>query len=606
MVKIRKLLYISFIIPLVIFGQEKNNPKEHNAKVEEPVIFKDSLPKISLPDFVITGQEKIDISNRNKIEISEDNLYEIPLNQNINFELKDISTTQVETPFKKFNNLNNSGDMFSGFIKGEAGNFNSLSLSAGSTYEWQIYKIGFIGNYISRGENVSNSDYYLANSNLFFVANIPETDNIFNNTRIGLNLYYNIKNYKFYGVPDYLFYLRETPNSNLLTKKYSLFKINPVIISNDEKYFKYKAEIIYNYFKDDNSLSNNFDPYFNIPDYSENSFYFNVSGEYQYKGYFLRGKLLIGNNNLSPSNNTGEISKNAFLFNTSFNAMKNISDNISIEGGLKFYSYQNLKDYSYIAYLDNKTKNILLPYISFKYENNKNLSISLNYSPDLEIMSLYKSYIRHPYLYVFNLEHIVNKVNLYLNFDYFFSTNLRIKSTLGYLEEENTPIYRQHYDEPIMIWSQYQLSELTKCFYAKLDFNYNINDNNRFELKLNYQRKRLHSETIPYSPDITASLDYYTRLYFGLFLNPSIEFIGKRKADDPYYLFSSTTPLPFEKIESINLKEIFLFNINLEYNIINNVIASVNIRDIFNSRYSYYKGYEEFPFSIFAGIKFKW
>lgn len=607
MVKIIKtFLYISFIIPLVILGQTKNDPKEHNVKVEEPVIFKDSLPKISLPDFVITGQEKIDLSNKNKIEISEENLYEIPANQNIKFELKDISTTQVETPFKKVYDKNNFGDIFSGFIKGEVGNFSSLALSAGTTYEWQIYKIGFIGNYISRGENVSNSDYYLGNSNLFFIANIPKTDNIFNDTRVSLNLYYDIKNYKFYGIPDYISYLRETLNSSLLTKRYFLFKINPVIISNDERYFKYKAGIIYNYFKEDNSLSNNFDPYYNITNYSENSFYFHISGEYQYKGYNLNGKLLIGNNYLSPSNSNTELSKNAFLFNTSINAKKDISDFISVEGGLKFYSYQNLKDYSYIAYFDNKTKNILLPNISIKYENNTNFSLSLNYSPDLEIMSLYKSYLMHPYLYVFNLEHIVNKVDMYLNFDYFYSPNIRIKTTLGYLEQENTPIYRQHYDEQIMIWSQYQLSELAKGFYTKLSLIYNVNDNNRFELKLNYQRKRLNSEQIPYSPDITASLDYFTRLYFGLYLNPSIEFIGKRRADDPHNLFNSVIPLPFEKLESINLKEIFLFNINLEYDIINNVVANVNIRDIFNSRYSYYKGYEEFPFSIFAGIKFKW
>ena len=244
MVKIIKtFLYISFIIPLVILGQTKNDPNEHNVKVEEPVIFKDSLPKISLPDFVITGQEKIDLSNKNKIEISEENLYEIPANQNINFELKDISTNQVETPFRKVYDKNNFGNIFSGFIKGEVGNFSSLALSAGTTYEWQIYKIGFIGNYISRGENVSNSDYYLGNSNLFFIANIPKTDNIFNDTRVSLNLYYDIKNYKFYGIPDYISYLRETLNSSLLTKRYFLFKINPVIISNDERYLNIKLEL---------------------------------------------------------------------------------------------------------------------------------------------------------------------------------------------------------------------------------------------------------------------------------------------------------------------------------------------------------------------------
>lgn len=592
----KKISYI-FIILIscsALYSQVKQEPKERNVPIEEPVIFKDSLPKISLPDFVITGKEKIDITNRNKIELIESRVYTLPGNLNNNFESKDISGL-VAAPQKR-NIASDKLNIFSGFVKGEYGNFNSPAISAGAAYRYDIYQASFTGSYISRDENVSNSDYSMGNAGLSLGADIPETDNIFSSAKTGLNLSYKTKNYNYYGLIEDPYILYGWPAfPDRLDKENNSFAADAFIKSEEEKYFKYDAEIIFNRFKDENGYS------YLMPFYTENRFQFNISGQYEYRKFIFSGKALINNNNVKRISNPYNVSNNSLLFGIFLNAQNEVLPSIYAQAGIKYYSYEDL--FSYRETIDPK-ENIVLPQFSVRYENNKNLSLSFCYAPDLEIMSLEKLYSLNPYIYPVKSGHLINTVNLFVLLDYSYSSNLRVKAALGYLEQKNTINYREAGGVPFVFWLADVMDEKAKGIYSNLNINYLIDNVNSFSFKLNYQNKRVESIKIPYTPDISCSLDYFCLLNIGLTLNPSIDIIGERRSNGFYEYLSGGKRIYPGEIKT--MKSIFLLNLSAEYPILKYLIASIDLNNILNTRYSYYRGFEEYPFSIFAGIKFKW
>jgi hypothetical protein len=613
MISDRKILlvFIIFIFNSCLYSQVKPEPKERTVAIEEPVVFKDSLPKISLPDFVITGKEKIDITNRSKLEFFENRIFITPKNSNPNFESKDLSAALIETSLKGGLSNENPIDIFSGFVKGEYGNFNSPAASAGVIYAWDIYKAALSGNFLSRAENVKNSDFSNGCINLSLGANIPKTDNLFNEAKVKLDLNYNTKSYNYYGSLSWPPWL-DSPNylPDPFHKKNSSITLDASINSEGKKYFKYDVDLLFNRFKDDN---NNL--YF-IPIHTENKIKFSISGEYEYDKYIFSGSLLLNNNNITnqfgptayiQDNGTTEtvlypdLDKNSLLFGLSLNAASEIMPSLFAKAGLKFYSYDYILSYNT---KNDMAKGIFLPQLSIRYENNKNLSVSLCYAPDLEIMSLEKLYQINPFIYPADIKHCIDDVNLFINAYYAYSDNLRMNATFGYREQKNTPNFYNFYNTFFQSFAAEIIDEKAKGIYCDLNIDYQLNYNNDFSFTFNYQNKRVESKRIPYTPDFCCSLDYITLLNMGLTLNPSLSFISDRRSDIFYEYMNGGYKIYQGDIET--LKSIFLLNLDAEYPIYKNLIASLNINNILNTKYSYYNGYEEYPFSIFAGIKFKW
>ena len=603
------------LISGLLFGQVPT-PSERNITLEEPVIFKDSLPKISLPDFVITGQEQISVEGSKKLDFKENRIFSLA-DETLTFINKDVFTRATDIPLKNLNSVEGIS-AFNGFVKAQAGNFTSTDLSGGLGYSYDKYFATLYGSYLSRKEhNVKWSDFSVGNIGLTFGGNISRTDNIFNDAAVKFTIGYDARNYNTY---SWLGKESDDLYESHLPRYYHSFLINSSIISNQEKYYNYRVNLHFNNYKNKFDTDNNYVRHYRrAQDIEESKFALSVGGDYRYEGIDFSGDILFYNNSysihilevLSPSSYVDywwrDIDKNSFIFGLFGNASTQLSNNFFVTAGFKFYTYNYL--YFLIKNQD-ITKGSILPQLSLRYENRNNFSLSICFNPDLKIMDFEQLYKLNPFTVYSEMNHSLNPINLFLHFDLSAIKNLRVLADLGYLEEKNTPyFYSYNYagvtDEviPVIDYFSYLHDATTKGVYANLKMEYNIDQFNMVYLALNYQNKKIDSLRVPFVPQIEAFINYYLLLDDNkVKVNPSIKFLSDRVSPDIGYSWNLGNGYFREYKEDV----VILVNLDVEYLIIKNLIANLTVTNMLNSKYSYYRGYQEYPFSIFVGLKFKW
>jgi len=622
MIRYRNFYCVFFLLLIsgLLFGQVPT-PSERNITLEEPVIFKDSLPKISLPDFVITGQEKINVEGSKKPDFQDNRIFSLT-DEPLTFTNKDIFTKATDIPLKNLNSMEGIS-VFNGFVKAQAGNFTSADISGGLGYSYDKYFATLYGSYLSRKEhNVKWSDFSAGNIGLTLGGNIPRTDNIFNDVAVKFTLGYDARNYNTYywvgkePIPDYY-------EGYGLPRHHTSFFINASIISNQEKYYNYRVNLHFNSYKNKFDIESNENfyvlSYRSAQNIEENKFALSVGGDYRYEEIDFSGDILFYNNSYSihiietPSSSPyiewwwRDIEKNSFIFGLFGNASAQLSNNFFATAGFKFYTYNYL--YSLIKNKD-ITKGSILPQLSLRYENRNNFSLSICFNPDLKIMDFEQLYKLNPFTVYREMNHSLNPINLFVHFDLSAIKNLRVLTDVGYLEEKNTPyFYSYNYAGisgeviPCRDYFSYLHDATTKGIYANLNMEYNIDQFNMISLALNYQNKKIDSLRVPFVPKIEVFVNYYLLLDDNkVRVNPSIRFLGDRVSPDIGYSWNLGNGYFREYKESV----VVLVNLDVEYLIIKNLIANLTVTNMLNSKYSYYRGYQEYPFSIFVGLKFKW
>jgi hypothetical protein len=425
-------------------------------------------------------------------------------------------------------------------------------------------------------------------------------------------------------------------------RRYNSFFINSSIESDREEYYNYRVNIYFNNYKNKLDANDDTTIYFHSikQDIEESKFALSLGGDYRYEGIDFSGDILFYNNSYSglesqlrydeydypfnPEYAEGirttlyDIKKNSFIFGLFGSGSAQLSNNFFASAGFKFYIYNYL--YSLTRNKD-ISKGSVLPQLSLRYENRNNFSLSLFFSPDLKIMDFEQLFKLNPFALYREMNHVLTPINLFLRLDISAIKNLRILADIGYLEEKNTTYFiYDYYDATRLVYyyqnySSWFFDAAAKGMYSNLKIEYNIDKFNAIALDLNYQNKSLDSLSlrVPFVPQIRASLNYHLFLYDNkLKINPSIDFIGDRVS----YTLNNTYPYSYEWVFDeyqyppldymIEKKEktTALVNLDAEYLIIKNLIANLTITNMFNTKYSYYYDYQEYPFSIFVGLKF--
>ena len=611
------------LVSVLAYGQQNPTPSERTITIDEPVIFKDSLPKISLPDFVITGQEKINVEGSKKLELEESRIF-LLTGEPPAFFSKDVALKSADIPLKKLSGLEMIST-FNGFVKAQIGNFTSPNISGGLGYSYAGYFAALYGSYLSRKEHeIKNSDFSTGNIGVTLGTVIPKTNNIFSDATVKINMGYDARNYNnYWSILEH--YNPEYYNDRRLPRHYNSFFINSSIASDKEEYFKYRVNIYFNTYENDFDFKSE-EP---IPDISfkqgieETKFALLAGGDYRYLGMDFTGDMLLYYTacyfNIPwgllyepyPMYPDEGLQKNLLTFGLFGSGSINITDNFFLTAGLKFYLY----DYLYSMSKGDEdiviSKGTILPQLSLRYENRNDFSLSVVFNPDLKIMDFERLCKLNPFTLYDEINHSLTPINLFLHFDVSAIKNLRILADVGYLEEKNTPyFYTYDYGSPIHgttqiyykdYFSYFHDNATTKGVYWNLKMEYKIDESNMVSLGFNYQNKKIDSLRVPFVPRVRASISY-EYLYDKFTINPIIEFMGDRVSPVRKGLFDySINSFMEDKQDAV-----VLLNLDVEYLIIENLTANLSITNMFNSKYCYYAGYQEYPFSIFVGLKFKW
>jgi hypothetical protein len=505
---------------------------------------------IELPDFVITGKQSVNIPTASKSKpefiptLSQEfftptfNPDELPLMINSN-PLTLLPSTKPEN------------DHYKGYLKIQTGKY---SFPVGELNINQSLE-NYLLNAKVWGANITN---YLPYSG-FNTSGISMTNEFFISTRSGFlpgtvfkfSAEYSRDSYKLYGFSDPLF-LRETNHGLGLLS----------ITSKLNKWINYGAVVNGNILtvgeNDFKELFINSNLFF---DFKWNNFTFGFNGNYQRQS-------LTGNLN----------SENIYNF-------------YSGEGYVKLIPTEKFLFTAGLSYSASGNNSLLTPFGSLEYKFFENLSLVLEYKPNVKFLTV-KDFLKKNLYYNFGMNDNVfqkNGNNIEAMVKYEYDKYITITLSGGYSNVENY-FYFDDTNNP----GKYDLIVLpeAKSVYSKLNFYYYTNNYGYFIGELLFKDTKDQSERIiPYEPRFSSTITYGYDFDFNL---------GFRAR---YRMLSS---IYTDIANNQELTDYHDLSLSVNYELLKGLKLTVDFQNILNRSNFVWKQYQDKPFDILAGIEYRW
>ncbi len=528
----KKTTLIILFFSITILAQKENNSQS-----------------IELPDFVITGKQKIILPKTQKSEpdfiplLSKDFFNpKLPDEEQISVKLNDekISEVKIDNKFQNTNGL--------------------LKLSAGL---YTLPKVDFFyGNHIKNFTYSSHlfglqekqylkhagiSNYGGSLNGKYFVKQNAKT---LPGLEIGFNGNYKFENYNFFGstIPKLI---RKTniADGKIYTKYTS------------HKNFQFGLTFNDNYYNQTNDTI------------GENIFGTDA---------FMQFKLMNMNFNLKSTYKNQTINKtklhfgNTYYFNVIATASINLFERINIKAG---------------AYIAESNKNTFFSPIAFgSFKLSNHLSVLGEFSPFAELKTLRNFDNRNRYFKLNNFVNsfVENKINMKVALRYEYEQYFEISGGMGYLSSNNDIYFEDNLSQGFFSVHKDDI----KNTYVFLNALFRKGPGGEFYGELKVQDIRASfDKKVPYAPTIVANLNY---IY-----NFSSKFGTKLKFE-----YHDAT---YTNIDN-NIKIPRMVNLSLSafYKLFKNFNFTFSLENLLNNKYYYYQNYQAKPLDVFAGFELRW
>jgi len=527
----RKLILIFFFSLSFIFAQEENQSQS-----------------IELPDFVITGNEKITIP---KVQKSYPDL--IPLLSKDFFTPLNISDDQTSIELPKVENkivsipkyLQTTHAMLklnAGLYTWPAGEFYYNNWIDNFSYNAHIFglnELEYVKNAgLSYGGLSLGSSYYLNNNSHF----LPGLE-------ISLHGNYLYESFNFFG----------SDNSNLeritnngfaeLSLNYITDPISNFGLVFNDKYYKQK----------DDEISENI---------------FGTNAFVKFKVYNSDIKLEGSYKNQSVNSESGQFGNTYFY---------NILGTLTIHP----FNFINLRGGIYFSESNGNT--FFTPYAYGSIKLNKSLTVYGEFSPNTEFKTLsdFRDANRYYQLNNFTNLFIENKVNFKAAVKYEYERYFEISAGAGYLNSDNNFYFEDNIKNGFFTIYKDDIENT----FAFVNFLFRRGPFGQFysELKLQHITGS-NSKKVPYHSSILADANYsYSWTDFEVKLK--LNYFSESFTD-----FLNTNKIP-AKINA---------GIDLSYEIFENFDLTLSLQNLLNDKYYYFRNYKAKPFDLIAGFEFRW
>jgi hypothetical protein len=579
-------LFALFISSGISFSQEKAEPESRRIETSFP--SRDSLPKISLPEFVITGKEKIELPVETKFEILGVRLFIPSQTTDYYIGMRDLSTLELEPPVKQTTNFLKEQDAYAGYLKAGFGRFTTPFAEVGYKRKFDQYTAGIMADYISSKGHISNADFWKGNMKGIFGYDLPEMENIFSKSVINANFGYSGEEYNYYTSPNF----KRKINKYFINSSISSFSINK---------FDYLLSLGYSNFSTKFSKMNKPDSLF---DYiheltlESNSFNSMLMAATEYENYKFTGKIYFDyiHNNLNS-----EYQK---FLEMNAEVVKAFSSKFDIKLNLVYYIFRNQSNYDNSESDQNK----FFPQLTLNYIVTPDIRIFAGFKPG--VIEETNESILSSLKYITNAVYFrdrINDLDFRLGGEYHPNSISSVRLLVNYFRQENTPVYVNeeygcfYYTCPDFPGFGYRelfgiayFNKKSDNIIAEAGYNRYFGDSTIFDIDFRYNYCNLDSRRVPYVPYVTVRASLTHEFPFGLYLEPKFDLVGTRM-------------LNFSQGESERkLKPYFKLDFYADYKIWKNFKVFLNLENIFNQKYYIYEYYEEIPFMVSGGIKLKW
>ena len=541
-----------------IYGQEKKEPAQRDVVV--PAQTETPLPKIDLPEFLITGQETIDLPVSSKTIVEEEKVY-VP--GSLSPGSKDA---QFDEGPKQLKEIAGPAGQMNGKVLAGIGAYTTPFMEGWFGKNYEEGGILFHAGYESSNGHVANANWQKTGVGLQGDYRSPQTSGVLAESRLSGGLNFSGQSYRAYGstTPSQLRTLDDMRLELGLTPAPAtmVFFDNPI---------DYSGSLSWNGTSLDDSSNA-----------SENDLGVTISGTTEKGGARFRGTMDYVASGVSmryPPNIAGHSPQ---WFALRFSAQQMIVP--QLQGTL------TLQQFIYRGNLS-VTGGRFYPALDLRYFLNDALNLFLSFSPSVEQNTLLTvvaadRYVRNG----MDLRPTEMPASVEIGSEVLVNEKLRAKGTLSYRSFRDYPVFVEL--TSAKVWDVMYLQKASAVQFD-LEGSYHLSSSNSAWLSasLNSTKAEGSANQVPNLPAFSVSGVYRQALQNGVDLEGHVRYSSQR-----WTTISHT---------SANAGYIDVGGKG-EYQVTEDLRAVLELDNLMNQRYYLWDGYVERPFFVSLGVSYKW
>ncbi len=540
-----------------VYAQDKPIPPRRDVNVAADSVRKEiepSLPKIDLPEFVITGTETINLPEFAKRRIDDSRIFDPSSDRGPG--QRESLRVIVGSANKEHVALSNLGEGFSGKVIGAYGSYSTPSFDGwfGRTSGSSDFLLK--SGYESSTGHVSNSDYRKGHASLAGGVYLSDGAGVFAGSRIRGSLGFKGNAYRLYG--------SSVPNRQRTVNR---FLADVVMNSDMSNLFTYNSGLYIGrtIVEDSNQTS-------------ETEVGLEFAGNTDFEGFGLRGDAAYWRNFYSAPSVNGD----PYFLQLGLSARYQILDKVDIVGGGVFYLVRGS---------DIGSVGRVYPTLSVSWYAEDWLIVFARYEPYVQRNNLASTVEASPYVVNdVRVRHPESFNNFSLGTELNISSSIKGKISANYKRVENLPIYAS-----VALPGVWRVDYfgITRVISLQAEVYADITENDHLGATLTVRNTRNSDtdKTIPYFPGILVSGLYQHRFPFGLTLATTLQVIGKQYTDLQ---------------EQRSIATFTLLDFKAEYQIIPRLSIALMFDNVLDQKQIWWEGYEGLPRTVALGMSFMW
>ena len=556
-VRLELLAGVALFVAVPLLAQEKLEPPQREGTSVDSVSSptEEKLPQIDLPEFQITGKERIDLPEFSKSAAEDD--------RGLGTLLDERGPGQREMPEFGFGGrvkdqigFDSVSRGLNGRLTAGYGSFNTPFFDGwfgqtGSSVDF-LLKAG----YKSSKGHIANADHRNGYSEISCGWDVPGNADILAGARLDALVGMHGDGYRLYGsaVPE----RKRTINR---------FRTDVALQSSIEDLFDYSGGVRLQGVTMTDSIHSR-----------EASLGFDLSAERQ------EGKVrLIGDAAFwSDFYNAPSVVSNPYLFRVGTRGIYRVSDRIDLAGGLAL---------SFFRGSDNDGKTRLLPTLGVSWYPVERITVFARFESSVERRTLGTLAEQNPY--IVNdvvIRHEERPVYLTGGGEVEINRGTRARLSVDYTLTRSFPLYSDDADSGL--WRP-DYEGLTRILAARFEVQAEFDGSHTISSSLVLQGARNSvTETSPaYFPSVTLSGIYQYRFPFGLTTGGIVNVVGQQSVDR-----ENTRTMP----------AFALVDLTASYTVTSGLTLTGTLRNLFNSSYSWWEGYLAQPRGVVVSLSHDW
>ncbi len=558
------LCALTLCIPLQLKAQEKPEPPRRTTAIESEqpdTLGGDAVPKITLPEFEIAGEEMIRLGNVSKPAADD------------SWTLR--SSTLERSSGDRGSPLTSLGTAeMAGLSSGLAGFTGRTFAGMGSfqTPEFDLWlgisspSTGLLlrSGYTSSAGHVDHADYRDGLASLSGTHHVGEESFLPGNATLGGKVGFSGRAYRLYG--------SSSPEVQRTVSRIQ----GAASVEGELGDFSYDAGLFLNHA----SLSD-------ASESSENEIGIRAGAEKRMDRILIKGSVDLWRDNYSSPS----ISQNPHLAGFLLDARYDLASRIQVSGGLGLYSVQGSTGDADFR---------LFPVAGVFWQTNDRISLSARFAPFLQRSSLSWLLQQNPYLVNdVHVRHPDYHTNFEVAADVDASASVSGRVAFTYQRADNLPVFIERTNgssaRPDGRWGTWDIdySGTTRIFGLDAEVSANLTPESFALISFAWRNAENSTtgESIPYSPKVQVGAAYRHSFDFGVVLQTDLNIYGSQFA---------------EMGETGSLKGYTLWDIKGEYEVLPLFVLGFGVQNILDQSYERWRGYLGVPRTAMLFGRYSW